>query len=222
MEKDSIKQFLAALFFIICCALVAIFIFTIGQNKGFSQPKFKIAVLFKNVGGLAEGAPARLSGVNIGIVNSIEFLEKGIEGRRVKVILDIYSRYKNQLKTATSIAIETEGVLGEKLVEIYADENEKPVDFKEAIIGQDPLDAGDIAEAFVGAAESFRKTAEELSQIDMVELSKVMEDSSRALLQTADGFNEIMFELEEISIKSKRLIDRLEQKVIEGNLFKVF
>ena len=32
----------------------------------------------------------------------------------------------------------------------------------------------------------------------------------------------MMFELKDISRKTKRLLDRIEQRVIEGNLFKVF
>ena len=46
--------------------------------------------------------------------------------------------------------------------------------------------------------------------------------SSRALLNTSAGINEILGELEDISVKSKRLFDRIEQMVIDGKLFKVF
>ena len=41
-------------------------------------------------------------------------------------------------------------------------------------------------------------------------------------LITSRGINEIMEELQEITKKTKRLLDRVEQKVIDGNLFKVF
>ncbi|MBI3617689.1 MAG: hypothetical protein HY210_05680 [Candidatus Omnitrophica bacterium] len=79
-----------------------------------------------------------------------------------------------------------------------------------------------MAEVFAKAAESFTATADQLSKIDVVGLSRVLEDSSRSLLVTSRGINEIMEELQEITKKTKRLLDRVEQKVIEGNLFKVF
>ena len=79
-----------------------------------------------------------------------------------------------------------------------------------------------MAEVFAKAAESFTATADQLSQIDVVGLSSVMEDSSQSLLITSRGINEVMEELQEITKKTKRLLDRVEQKVIEGNLFKVF
>jgi len=49
-----------------------------------------------------------------------------------------------------------------------------------------------------------------------------MEDSSRSLLITSEGVNDIMDEMQDITRKSKRMFDRLEQKIIEGDLFKVF
>ena len=119
-------------------------------------------------------------------------------------------------------AIKTEGILGEKLVEIYVVDSTGKIDFNQPILGEDPLDVQDLAEVFARAAESFTKTSEEMSEIDMVELSEIMSESSRALLITAKGINRIMDELEEIVQKSKRLLDRVEQRIIEGSLFKVF
>jgi len=221
-NKDFIKQFLAGLFFILGIILIGFFISTIGRDKGFSQPKFQVNVLFKNVGGLAEGAPTRLSGVNIGNVGSIDFLEQPIRGRKVRVTLNIFNKYRKQLESSTRFAVKTEGVLGEKLVEIYSIEDQPGVDLNNPIIGEDPLDVSDMAATFAGAAASFTKTAEELSKVDMVGLSEVLSESSKALLITSEGINDIMQELREITLKSKRMFDRLEQKIIEGDLFKVF
>lgn len=222
-KKEIVRDLLAGGFFIAGIILIFIFLFTIGRDKGFSEPRTQIAVLFKDIGGLSEGAPVRLSGVNVGNVDAIEFLDKGIDGRRVKVVLNIYSRYRKQLGLSRRFSIKTEGILGEKLVEIYAvEEGQEPVDLRGPIIGEDPFDVQDLALVFAEAAQSFSKTAQEISKINMVELADVMNQSSRALLETSRGINEIMTELQEISRKSKRVVDRIEQKVIDGSLFKVF
>ena len=52
--------------------------------------------MFTHVGGLTEGAPTRLAGVTVGTVGSIDFLPEPIEGRRIKVSLNIFDKYKNQ------------------------------------------------------------------------------------------------------------------------------
>ncbi|OGW97736.1 MAG: hypothetical protein A2Z81_05175 [Omnitrophica WOR_2 bacterium GWA2_45_18] len=221
-KKELIRKFAAGLFLLIGIGLIFVFIFTIGKDKGFVQQKFKVVVLFRNVGGLIEGAPIRLSGVNVGTVGNIDFLEGNIQGRRVKVTLNIYEKYKKQLDKIARFAVQTEGILGEKLVEITVAENGGKLNLNEPIIGEDPLDVQGLAEVFAGAAESFTKTSQELSQIDIVELSQVMKESSAALLETANGVNAIMKDLKVVTQKSKRLLDRIEQRIIEGNLFKVF
>lgn len=223
MDKSEVfKNALAGLFFILGIGLIGLFIFTIGKDKGLTESKVKVDVIFNNIGGLSEGAPVRLSGVTIGNVHLIDFLKNEIKGRRVKVTLNIYEKYKEQLVYGTRYAIRTEGILGEKLIEIYAVPASGNMDFSKPIIGEDPIDVQDLASVFSHAAESFTKTANELSQVDMVELSRVMQESSEALLITAEGINSILTELEEVTKKSKRLIDRVEQKIIEGDLFKVF
>lgn len=227
MEKTELtKKILAGVFFISGLILMAVIVFILGKDKGLAQSKFQITVLYKNVGGLMEGAPVRLSGVNVGHTADIDFLDEEIDGRRVSVVLNILQRYKKQLEKDLRFVIVTEGILGEKLIEIYvvgpASGGQKKTDLTRPIIGEDPLDVQDLAEVFTKAAESFTKTSEELSKIDILELSKVMEESSRALLITARGINAMMDELQDLTKKSKRLLDRIEQRIIEGELFKVF
>lgn len=221
-SKDTYVKFFAGLFFIIGVAIVIMFIGRIGQDKGFSEPKFTVSVLFGNVGGLIEGAPVRISGVNVGTVASIDFLDKEFMGKRVKVDLNIIQKFVPQLKKANSFTIQTEGILGEKLVGIDYVENLAQLDMNKPILGQDPLDVLDLAKGFSRVADAFANTANEMGAIDMQELSSVMIESSKALLSTSEGLNKMMSDFEIITKKSKRILDRLEQKVIDGNLFKVF
>ncbi|MBP9854424.1 MAG: MCE family protein [Candidatus Omnitrophica bacterium] len=215
------KNFLAGLFFLLGIFLIVAFIFTLGKDKGLTESKFQIQVIFRDIGGLSEGAPARLSGVNVGNVARIDFLDEPIDGRNVLVVMNIQERFRKQFNQNVHFSIATEGVLGEKLMEISVIEGGSP-DLTKPFIGEDPLDVADLTQTFSQAAQSFTKTAEEMSKIDMVELSDVMMQSSRALLTTSESLDQIMKEIDEISHKSKRLFDRLEQKLIEGELFKVF
>lgn len=176
--------------------LTVMMILVIGIEKGFTQPKFYVAVLFNRVDGLAIGAPIRFSGVSVGTVGKIDFLEEKINGRGVKVTLNIFKRYKKQLEKSTRISIRTEGLLGGKLVDISSSEVGPYVDLDWPIIGEDPIDVQDLVVVFKEAANSFTQTT-----------------------KTMDSINR---EVRTISESSQRLIKRVEQKLIEGNLFKVF
>ena len=95
-RKDLIREILAGAFFLLGVIVLFVFIFTIGRDKGLTEKKFQISILFRNVGGLTEGAPVRLAGVNIGTVSSIEFLEQETQGRRVRVELNIFEKFRKQ------------------------------------------------------------------------------------------------------------------------------
>ena len=75
---------------------------------------------------------------------------------------------------------------------------------------------------FADAAEAFTNTSEDFNEVDIQELSKVLSETAQSLAKTSKGINAVLTELRYISIKSKRLLDRIEQRVIDGNLFKVF
>ena len=56
----------------------------------------------------------------------------------------------------------------------------------------------------------------------MQELSEVVGETANQLAITSKGVNTILRALEYLSKKSKRILDRIEQRLIDGNLFKVF
>ncbi|MDP8212462.1 MAG: MlaD family protein [Candidatus Zapsychrus exili] len=221
-QRRSNKAFFTGMFFILGLFLILTVIFTIGENQGLIKPKFKVEVLFGDVGGLIEGAPVRLAGVFVGSVNHINFLKEEYKGKRVKVALSIFSEYRNQLDKSARFVIVTDGILGEKLVVIDVDGQGKPLDLDEPIMGEEPMDVQDLAEVFSEAAESFTKTSDELSKINFKDLSVALEDTAKSLVKTSEGVNVILGELSYITKKTKRLLDRIEQRIIDGNLFKVF
>jgi uncharacterized coiled-coil protein SlyX len=84
------------------------------------------------------------------------------------------------------------------------------------------LNVQDLAEVFADAAESFTQTSEVFAEIDLEGLSEALAETAKSLSKTSNRINTVLTEMHYISIKSRRLLDRLEQRVIDGNLFKVF
>lgn len=195
-KKDFVKRLYAGIFFLIGVALILVVILAIGMEKGLTQPKFQATVVYREVGGLSVGAPVRLSGVTIGTVANIDFLNEPVKGRGVKVTLNIFRRYKQQFEKADQFAIKTEGILGEKLVDITVSDGVKKLDLNEPMIGDDPLDVQDLAETFGDTAVSLSETSQAID--DMIE------------------------ELRNITATTKRLMNRIEEKLLDGSLFKIF
>lgn len=197
-QKEYSKNFYAGIFFIIGLILIGVVVLTIGVEKGITQPRFKMQVFFRDVGGLIVGAPVRLSGVNVGTVAKIDFLKKEVEGRNVAVDLNLFSRYRDQIEEGYSFGIKTEGVLGQKFIEISKDRSgqNRIADMKSSVIGEDPLDVQDLAKTFGQAAVSFRETAR--------------------------ATDTMMSELRDRFRGFKRVMNRFEERLVDGTLFKVF
>jgi phospholipid/cholesterol/gamma-HCH transport system substrate-binding protein len=213
---------LAGLFFIGGIALILVFVFMIGQDKGITQPKFKANILFSNVGGLIEGAPVQLAGVHVGTVSAIYFLDKPVNGRVVNVEVNIFSKFRRQISEDAIFSIKTEGILGEKLIEITSADGPVKEDYGQPIFGDNPINVQDLAQVFSDAAQSFTKTSDDFSKVDVQRLSKILAETAETLAETSRGINTVLTEMQYIAIKSKRILDRLEQQLIEGDLFKVF
>ena len=196
MDKNNFKRMWAGLFFAAGLILVAASVFVIGIDRGLTQSKFEVIVLFNQVGGLVEGAPIRISGVNVGIVKSVDFLNDPINGRSLKVVMDIFKKYELHFRKCSRVSIKTEGVLGQKLIEISEDRSRDVFDPSVPIIGEDPLDVEDMAGVITRTALSLQKTSE--------------------------GVNDVMYEWKYISRKTKRMINRFEEKLVDGDLFKIF
>jgi len=221
-KNEFIKSILAGAFFLVGIIATTIFVFSIGNEKGIAKQKFSVQVMYHNVGGLLEGAPVRLAGVVVGSVAGIEFAPKSVQGRKVVVTIDIFEKFHKELNNTAQFAIKTEGILGEKLIEVDIGEGNQPIDASKPLIGEDPIDMQDMAMVFEAAAKSLTETSESLSNVDVEEIAKVMGETADALLVTSEGLNKMFQDLQYITTKTRRLLNRLEQKIIEGNLFKVF
>ncbi|MDP8265763.1 MAG: MlaD family protein [Candidatus Aceula meridiana] len=197
-KKEFLVKLYSGLFFVIGIILILAVILSIGMDKGIMQAKFTVKVLFREVGGLSIGAPIRLSGVTVGSVRKIDFLPQEVNGRNVEVTLSFFKRYRAQIEKAYSFRIATEGVLGQKIVNISTDRTgqNRTKSLDSAILGEDPLNVQDLAETFGEAVASFQGAAGSLDDL-MVDV-------------------QVKFQA------IKRVFNRLEQRLIDGTLFRVF
>lgn len=196
MQNTFNKELLAGLFFVLGIALIIYLLFFVGLKEGIIQSKFTVEVVFKNTGGLEIGAPVRLAGVNVGSVSKVDFLDEPIDDKKVRVILSIYDKYKSQVEKCSDYSIKTAGILGDKLIEISSPEEGEPCTIVKPIIGKEPLDIQSWAENLQQTSNSFRKLSEETTKITQ--------------------------QLDYVSYTFKRLLDRIEDKLIKGKLLKVF
>ena len=86
-------------------------------------PKYRLVTYLPEVSGLANGAPVRLDGVEVGNVESIKLAQRGPnlardKNRNVRVIMRIARSYQDDILGDSTASLVTEGLLGNRYVEI--------------------------------------------------------------------------------------------------------
>jgi phospholipid/cholesterol/gamma-HCH transport system substrate-binding protein len=104
---------------IISIVILAILIFLMNSTGGIFTSKVTLRAYFDNAGGVREGAPVRLEGVDIGNVVGIRVVNDAAHKLSpVEVIMKVNTRYKTSLKKDSKATLSTAGVLGETFVDI--------------------------------------------------------------------------------------------------------
>lgn len=104
-----------------------------GGGTSIFNPKSNFICYFRNVNGLVPGAPVWLSGVEVGNVKSVSFVNLD-SLRQVKLVCRIKSSVWNMLTEGTQVQLGTIGFLGDKYVEIVPGPKGKPLIAKGGVI----------------------------------------------------------------------------------------
>lgn len=109
------KNYLVSGIFISVLLLVAmVTIFMLNKENPVLSSKIYIKTEVKNAQNLKEGAAVQLKGVKVGSVSSIEF--KTLD--TLQITLGVNEKYHEWIKKDSSISFKTQGVLGDKFLEI--------------------------------------------------------------------------------------------------------
>lgn len=106
--------------------LTMMVIFLMGSEKKFFESHYSIVCFFDNISGLREGATVQLAGINVGSVKKILF-ETDLERKKVKLVLSISERFQDRIRQDSIASIETQGLLGDKMVFISVGSPEKDI-----------------------------------------------------------------------------------------------
>jgi phospholipid/cholesterol/gamma-HCH transport system substrate-binding protein len=86
-------------------------------------PKYRLKTYLPEVSGLANGAPVRVDGVEVGNVEAIRLLPR-LQGKapeknkNIEVVMRVDRRYQNDILTDSTASLVTEGLLGNRYVNI--------------------------------------------------------------------------------------------------------
>ena len=137
-------------------------IFIIGKQKNLFNPVFKLTANFQNVSGLQVGNTVRFSGINIGTVDNIKF----VNDTTVNVEMLIKKEVQRFIKSDSNAGIGSEGIIGDKVVVIsQGDFTSKTVRNGQMIASSEPIETDAIMKSLQITADNAAIASEGVNDI---------------------------------------------------------
>ncbi|AFH48346.1 Putative ABC transport system substrate-binding protein [Ignavibacterium album JCM 16511] len=152
------------IFIFIGSVLLVVGIFMLGNKDQLFVSTFTIRAYFQNTEGLRNGASVRFGGIDVGAVKDIKIMAD--TSGRVEVSLRIKEEVRRFIKKDSRASIETEGLVGNKVVIIsMGSDNAEPISDNGVILSKEPLSFADVIEETQGILSYTKEMTKNLADI---------------------------------------------------------
>ena len=192
------RTFRLGAFIVGTLAVLAIGIFLIGDKELLFSSTYKLNASFHNVAGLNNGADVRVGGIHKGTVKMIQLPAKSSED--MKVVMQMEKSTQRVVKQDSVATIQTEGLMGDKYVEIsFGSDNAPSVKDGDVIGSEPPTDISDLIRKTNDILNSAKESSQSLRDIsskinegqgtlgELVNDKKVYEQLNAATAQAKAG-----------------------------------
>ena len=157
------------LFVLVGLLILAVAIFYV-TGAGFLGPKYRLKTYLPTVSGLSTGAPVRLDGVEIGNVEKIRLVPRqpGKPPDRmhnIEVDIRIDSKYQGDILTDSTATLVTEGLLGNRYVNVQRGYSGVPLKEGQAIPGAEEKAITEVVERSADVLANLKALSEEIQDI---------------------------------------------------------
>jgi phospholipid/cholesterol/gamma-HCH transport system substrate-binding protein len=152
------------IFIFLGSTLLVIGIFLLGNKDQLFASTFTVKAYFETIEGLRNGASVRFGGIDVGAVKEIKILDD--TSGRVEVSMRIKTDIKRFIRKNSVATIETEGLVGNKIVMLtMGSENFEPIADGGIIQSREPLGFAAVIEETQGILAYTKEMTKNLSDI---------------------------------------------------------
>ena len=157
------------LFVLVGLLILAVGIFYV-TGAGFLGPKYRLKTFLPEVSGLSTGAPVRLDGVDIGNVEAIKLVPR-VPGKppdrmhNIEVDIRIDRKFQSDVLTDSTASLITEGLLGNRYVNIQRGYTGVPLKEGQAIPGTEEKAIKEVVERSADVLANLKALSEQIQGI---------------------------------------------------------
>ena len=162
MNKKVTRNIQLGIFLIVGTILFIAIIYYLGSRQNLFGSSTRIFAIFNDVSGLKEGNNVRFAGINVGTVEEIDI----ISDSTVKVTMLIDESASQYIKEDSKATIESEGLMGSKIVSITSGSTAAPsIDEGDQLTSINPVDIDEIIGIVEETGEQALAFTKDLSMI---------------------------------------------------------
>jgi phospholipid/cholesterol/gamma-HCH transport system substrate-binding protein len=162
--------------------VLAAVVLLLGKTQSVLSRKATLHAEFASVSGLIVGAPVRLAGVDVGIVEAIRF-DKDLKEKKVHVTLGVESRYLERIREDSIAHLTSKGLLGDMLINItVGSADRRALVSGDTIAAQETVGLTDVVDSVQEGISEIRKlTGKVDDRINAVLTDEVARDLGRIM-----------------------------------------
>jgi phospholipid/cholesterol/gamma-HCH transport system substrate-binding protein len=165
------RAFRLGVFIVTSLLIFAAGVFWIGKKQFLFHSTYRLQADFQNVAGLDDGAEVRVGGIHEGTVRQIQLPARPSD--KVHVVMDLADGTRNVIKKDSMATIRSEGLVGDKFVEISIGSEQSPkVNNGDTIQGEQPIQfsellskTNELLDTTKGAVQNMNDTTANLKSI---------------------------------------------------------
>jgi len=138
MAQENSLELKVGAFVLMALLALTFFVLSISDLSFFEKGRH-VQVIFGFASGLREAAPARLAGVEVGLVKKLQVFIDQADGGKTKVRVNVWIKDNVAIPVDSNITINQLGILGEKYLEIIPGTSKESVRDNGMLIGYDPV-----------------------------------------------------------------------------------
>lgn len=213
MKLSKGKKAILGIFILIGLLIIVAVIYYMGTSRQLFGDRVTITAVFQNVEGLKEGNNVWFSGIKVGVVKDVQLVSDSL----VMAELAVNQESANYIKTDSYASIESQGLMGNKVVTISAGSPQaRSVEEGDELRTRQPVGVDDIITEVQTTAEKVKELAANLAAITEGiqqgqgtlgkliyddELTQKMERSMTSIAQSTDNIQKLTNQVNQVARK---------------------
>lgn len=210
--KNGMESIRVGIFFLLGIALIYAVYAVIGGGRLASSDGYAVRATFEDIGTIAEGADVRMAGVRIGQVETTRLeAGKGVLVLRIQEDVEI---------PADSVARLTQSsLLGQSYVDMEYGSAGERLEAGDEMLAETGATFGEILAELQRAGENLNKALDGFGEANFGNVGELVDNLNTLVTDNRDRFDNLMTNMEELSIKLNRGEGTLGKLINEDGLY---